>query len=148
MNEISLRINELVEKYFDNNNSKFAEKAQTSEANIRNYRKGTLPRLDFLVNIYENLGVSFEWVLIGVGEPIIKDVEYKFNSLNEPSENYKKTHEDELESKYILKSLAEKFEIFGEKIDFIYNIAASEVARKELDSLKKEIEKAKKSKGK
>lgn len=95
MNPISLRINELVEKYFDNNNSKFAEKASLSEANIRNYRKGTLPKLDFLVNIYENANVNFEWLLIGNGEPILsKGVE---TVLNEPETSHTSDKEEVLQ---------------------------------------------------
>ena len=136
MNAISLRINELIEKYFDNNNSKFAEKAGTSEANIRNYRKGTLPRIDFLVNIYENLNVSFEWILLGRGPIIIKEND-EVISLREPTENYKI---EENENKVMQELI--------EKVDFIYKVTVKEVARKELENLNEEIEKAKQKKGK
>ena len=48
MNPISLRINELIEKLFEGNNSKFANKIGINEANVRNYRKGTQFKIDVL----------------------------------------------------------------------------------------------------
>ncbi|RUT67756.1 hypothetical protein D0817_24650 [Flavobacterium cupreum] len=71
MNPISLRINELIEKLFDGNNSKFAKKLGVNEANVRNYRKGTLPKIDFIIKIYENIEFNFDWLLTGKGEILI-----------------------------------------------------------------------------
>ena len=72
MNPISLRINELIEKLFDGNNSKFAQKLGINEANVRNYRKGTLPKIDFIIKIYENIEFNFDWLLTGKGEILPK----------------------------------------------------------------------------
>lgn len=77
MEGISLRINELIDKLFDGNNSKFAEKLGINEANVRNYRKGTLPKIDFIVKIYENIEFNFDWLLTGKGD--ILGNEYKIN---------------------------------------------------------------------
>jgi transcriptional regulator with XRE-family HTH domain len=68
MNPISLRINELIDKLFEGNNSKFANKIGVNEANVRNYRKGTLPKIDFIIKIYENIEFNFDWFLTGKGE--------------------------------------------------------------------------------
>lgn len=68
MNSISLRINMLIDELFEGNNSKFAQKIGINEANVRNYRKGTLPKIDFIVKIYENIEFNFDWLLTGKGE--------------------------------------------------------------------------------
>lgn len=68
MNPISLRINDLIEKLFEGNNSKFAEKIGINEANVRNYRKGTLPKIDFIIKIYENIEFNFDWFMTGKGD--------------------------------------------------------------------------------
>lgn len=64
---INQRINELAIKYFNGNNSRFAEFLQTSEANIRNYRTKTQPKVDVLNKISETLEISYEWLLTGQG---------------------------------------------------------------------------------
>lgn len=83
MNPISLRINELIEKLFEGNNSKFAHKIGINEANVRNYRKGTLPKIDFIIKIYENIEFNFDWFLTGRGD-ILKE-----NTLQNDDEKYR-----------------------------------------------------------
>lgn len=68
MHHTTLKINEIAIEYFSDNNSKFAKAMNTSEANIRNYRNGTLPKVDFIIRLCENLEISFEWFLLGVGK--------------------------------------------------------------------------------
>lgn len=63
MKHITLKINEIADKYFGGNNSKFAEKLDTNEANIRNYRNGTAPKLDFVSKLHSKLEISYEWLL-------------------------------------------------------------------------------------
>ncbi|MDR1809837.1 MAG: hypothetical protein LBR34_05480 [Prevotella sp.] len=46
----------------------------TSEANIRNYRKDKEPRMAILVKIAESLEINFDWLLIGKGEMMRKNV--------------------------------------------------------------------------
>jgi hypothetical protein len=67
MSSINDRINILVNNFFDGNNSKFAELLNTSEANIRNYRSKTEPKIDVLVQISEKLEINYEWLLTGHG---------------------------------------------------------------------------------
>jgi len=68
MSSINLRINELAEEFFCGNNTKFAEFISTNEANIRNYRFKTEPKIEFLINLSKKLEISYEWLLTGEGE--------------------------------------------------------------------------------
>jgi transcriptional regulator with XRE-family HTH domain len=67
-NEISLRIGKLINESFSGNNSKFSRMVGISEANIRNYLKGTQPKADSLAKMSKVLDVSCEWLLLGKGE--------------------------------------------------------------------------------
>lgn len=68
MNDINKRINEIAELYFNGNNSLFAKKVDTNETNIRNYRKNTMPKVDFIIKLSELLEINFDWILTGLGE--------------------------------------------------------------------------------
>lgn len=68
MESISLRINKIVVDLFGGNVSRFAEKVGTNEANVRNYIKGTTPKYDFILSVYQNIEINFEWFLTGKGE--------------------------------------------------------------------------------
>lgn len=57
------KINYIAIKEFKGNNSSFAKAMSTSEVNIRNYRKQTMPKLDFKVKLYDLFGISFEYLL-------------------------------------------------------------------------------------
>lgn len=65
MGNINTKIDVIAEHYFGGNNSAFAKAMSTSEANIRNYRNNTVPKLDFIINLKEKLGISFESLLGG-----------------------------------------------------------------------------------
>ena len=67
MNSISLRINELALEIFNGNNTEFALALETSEANIRNYRKNTTPKVDFINLLHEKFEINFEWLINGKG---------------------------------------------------------------------------------
>lgn len=66
--EISDRITALVNKFSDGNNSHFASLVGTSEANIRGYRLGRMPKYDFIKSLCENLEISYEWLISGIGQ--------------------------------------------------------------------------------
>ncbi len=68
METINLRINELAIEFFNGNNVKFANAIESSEANIRNYRKNGQPKLDFIVKTCDILKINFEWLLTGKGD--------------------------------------------------------------------------------
>lgn len=82
MNDINLRINEIAVEYYFDNNSKFAAAMETSEANIRNYRGNTLPKIDFIIKLSQKLEINFEWLLLGKGNK--NDKVYKDFSENTP----------------------------------------------------------------
>lgn len=62
MNFINDKINHLALKFFAGNNSKFASLMGTSETNIRNYRKNTLPKIEFVINLHKKLNISYDWL--------------------------------------------------------------------------------------
>jgi hypothetical protein len=68
MAEINERIEKIAIKYFDGNNSKFAKLLGTNEANIRNYRTKVIPKTDFIIMLNIKLEISFDWVLLGIGD--------------------------------------------------------------------------------
>jgi valyl-tRNA synthetase len=68
MESINKRINKIAIEFFDGNNSKFADTIGTSEANIRNYRTKTEPKIAVLNQIAKNLEICYEWLLNGTGE--------------------------------------------------------------------------------
>ena len=78
METINLRINYLAEKYFNGNNVKFAESVESSEANIRNYRKEGVPKIEFIVKTCNLLKINPDWLLTGSGE-ILQEVAAKSN---------------------------------------------------------------------
>lgn len=62
------RIETLVNFFANGNNSKFAQLTGTSEANVRNYRKGTAPKIDVINAIVSKFELSYEWLMTGRGE--------------------------------------------------------------------------------
>jgi len=68
MAAINERINELLKKHFNGNNSKFADFIGTSEANIRNYCRNTEPKVEFINTLVSKLDISYEWLLAGEGD--------------------------------------------------------------------------------
>ena len=84
MNDISNRIKEIVSYFCDGNNSKFALKIGTSEANIRNYIAGRQPKFEVLSSIASHFEINYEWLLTGKGD-MLKIVNSDFDEI-EPSE--------------------------------------------------------------
>ena len=73
-NAFSNRIVELVDKFTQGNNSKFAELIESSEANVRNYRSGkTTPKLEIILNICTAFEINYEWLLTGEGSMLKKE---------------------------------------------------------------------------
>jgi len=65
--DIIKKINDIAIEFFDDNNSRFAAKMATSEANIRNYRSKIIPKVDFIVRLCNELEISFEWMFNNAG---------------------------------------------------------------------------------
>lgn len=82
MMDINQKINEIAVQYFDGNNVKFAERMGTSEANIRNYRTKSAPKVDFLVKLRKELEISFDWLLVDEGSmnhtPLVAETAEEF----------------------------------------------------------------------
>ncbi|MCY1635769.1 S24 family peptidase [Marinifilum sp. D737] len=74
MSNISERIKELVSYFCDGNNSKFAVKVGTSEANIRNYIAGRQPKFEVLSSIANHFEINYEWLLTGKGDMLQADL--------------------------------------------------------------------------
>lgn len=63
MSSINEKINYIAKTYYKDNNSLFAKAMGTSETNIRNYRKSTAPKLDFIIKLRDALEISFDYLL-------------------------------------------------------------------------------------
>lgn len=82
--EIKDKIEFIANRYFEGNNVKFASKMDTSETNIRNYRKGSSqPKLDFIVNLNKQLEISFDWLLKNENGG-----EFEITAVSEPHSKY------------------------------------------------------------
>ncbi len=66
-NTIGGRIQQLINEFADGTNTTFAATIGTSEANVRNYINGRLPKSDTLAKIVTCYDVSAEWLLTGRG---------------------------------------------------------------------------------
>lgn len=74
MNEtIHERIGHLVEALAHGKNTVFAQKIGVSEANIRGYIKGIMPKADVLSKIVISYDVNALWLLTGTGEMYVHD---------------------------------------------------------------------------
>lgn len=67
-NDISLRIKRVIEELFKGNQSEFARHVGISEAGVRSYLSGTLPKADILQKILASTAISCEWLVMGEGE--------------------------------------------------------------------------------
>lgn len=67
MSTIHDRIQDIVKTFGDNKNTVIAKRLGISEANIRGYIKGIMPKEDVLEKIVRNYEVSARWLLTGEG---------------------------------------------------------------------------------
>lgn len=80
---ISLRIQQLVNKFADGKTSKFASLIGVSEANIRGYVAGIMPKYNTLRDISLKLPVNSDWLLTGKG-PMLRPEAQRENREQEP----------------------------------------------------------------
>ena len=72
MEDINVRIKELIDKKFNGNNSKFARKLNISEGNVRGYINNTEPKFSFFSRLFSELPeISYEWLLLGKGDMLL-----------------------------------------------------------------------------
>lgn len=73
MSTIHDRIQDIVKEFGGNKNTVVAKKLGVSEANIRGYIKGIMPKEDVLEKIVRNYEVSAHWLLTGEGNMMDND---------------------------------------------------------------------------
>lgn len=118
MSLINEKINDIAIRKYRGNNSSFAKAMGTSEANIRNYRKDTMPKLDFVVKLHDLFEISFEYLLSEKIETAKDEAEEKNYFVNESKTQY--TIIDEIEFlKEKLKFQQEQIEFYKAKIEFL-----------------------------
>jgi len=66
--DISLRITQIRDEFFNGNQSAFAREVGISESSIRSYLTGTIPKADALEKIATSIAISCEWFLTGKGD--------------------------------------------------------------------------------
>ncbi|CAA9203276.1 hypothetical protein [Flavobacterium collinsii] len=139
MSTINEKIDEIAIREFKGNNSSFAKAVNTSETNIRNYRKHTMPKLDFIVKLHDLFGIGFEYLLSD---------EVEINAYK--SEDRKSAAQDqELVSKMIMAEnnllkekndfLLEQIEFYKSKIEFLSlqtNVKKSHTTKEIAEGLK------------
>lgn len=72
-NDFTGRLQLLVNHFGGGKNTEFGKLVGTSEANIRNYLNGRMPKMDFIQSVLESIEISCEWFLFGKGEMIRYD---------------------------------------------------------------------------
>lgn len=84
MNEtIFDRISTIVEKFGNGKNTIFASLIGVSEANVRNYKNGVMPKADFLEKIARSFDININWLLTGEGSMLCAESnEEKHPSVN------------------------------------------------------------------
>lgn len=76
MNEtIFDRISTIVEKFGNGKNTVFASLIGVSEANVRNYKNGVMPKADFLEKIARSFDININWLLTGEGNMLSSESE-------------------------------------------------------------------------
>lgn len=89
MNEtIFDRISTIVEKFGNGKNTVFASLIGISEANVRNYKNGVMPKADFLEKIARSFDININWLLTGEGNMLSSESEKeeKLPSVNQTYE--------------------------------------------------------------
>lgn len=89
MNEtIFDRISTIVEKFGNGKNTVFASLIGVSEANVRSYKNGVMPKADFLEKIARSFDININWLLTGEGNMLRteSEKEEKLPSVNQTYE--------------------------------------------------------------
>lgn len=88
MNEtIFDRISTLVEKFGNGKNTIFASLIGVSEANVRNYKNGVMPKADFLEKIARSFDININWLLTGEGNMLRSESEKENIPVAHPSDS-------------------------------------------------------------
>lgn len=110
--DITKKIDAIALHFFNGNNVNFANRLETSEANIRNYRSRIVPKVDFIVRMCNELEISFDWLFNDKG-PMIR----KYGSQDSPLPIVNETSPpQEAYSAEIIRSLKEKITLLEKTI--------------------------------
>jgi phage repressor protein C with HTH and peptisase S24 domain len=122
MSSINKKIDDIANEHYAGNNSAFAKVMGTSEANIRNYRKETMPKLEFVVKLREIFEISFDYLLSDYIDP-------EKSKISEPNTIYKlktdRVINDQRVPLYDIEATAGMVELFANRngktkpVDFI-----------------------------
>lgn len=112
------RIGLLVDEFGDKKNTVFAALIGTNEANIRGYRTGVMPKIDFLEKVARNLEINLDWLITGRGDmkrndsQTTKTEDFKacdsladYDKLNKEEGLYRVYKEKDEENKILLKKI-------------------------------------------
>ena len=82
------RISTIVAKFGNGKNTVFASLIGVSEANVRNYKNGVMPKADFLEKIARSFDININWLLTGEGNMLSSESEKeeKLPSVNQTYE--------------------------------------------------------------
>lgn len=81
------RISTIVEKFGNGKNTVFASLIGVSEANVRNYKNGVMPKADFLEKIARSFDININWLLTGEGNMLRTESEKESIPVAHPSES-------------------------------------------------------------
>lgn len=73
MSTVHDRIKELVDRFANGKNTNFASDLGVSEANIRSYIRGVVPKADILAKIVSSYDINADWLLTGRGSMLNTD---------------------------------------------------------------------------
>lgn len=67
------RISQLVDTYGEGKNTVFASLIGVSEANVRNYKSGVMPKSDFFEKVARSCDVNMNWLITGEGSMTLSE---------------------------------------------------------------------------
>lgn len=81
MNRIKLRLRKILDIEFKGNHSEMARTLNVSHTSINNYiEHNRPPNYKFIMNMIDILGVSPNWLLLGIGDIYLKKTDDKSNN--------------------------------------------------------------------
>jgi len=112
MSLINSKIEIIAKEFFKGNSSKFARDLGVTPTTISNYRNDTAPKFDFIMDLVNNLGINWEWLIHDKGDMINKNGPVE---IQEPAEHYKLHEQLKMYREYV-DTLKENNKLKDEKI--------------------------------
>ncbi|MFA6199366.1 MAG: hypothetical protein WC679_03020 [Bacteroidales bacterium] len=118
MNDICLRIKDIIDREFNGNNSAFSRKVGILEPTIRSYLSGSIPKADKIATICSKLEISCDYLLLGKQEDKANNSQ-KVNSIEI------KGNENKINNSDCFVLLKKKDDQIDKLLDIIDKIASS-----------------------